>query len=287
MMTSVVFKSGGFHLLMLLLVFPGSAFGVQGSDLCKNPLADTDIVKIFKQNALSQLALEFGRDGSFVYEVEKFPVDDTLIGLEAYARYPKPGQKDLARMRFKGWVNRCSGTTIIRGNTWLADGILKVRRYSADEMKGRGLLWGDKDAPLRFIVYLDSRCPHCHRLIDYARKLVEQGKVLLDLRQVAYLEKSEEAIQDTLLSRSSLIVKENPAVDDNEYLDLLGGNSSIEELETKTREYRDALELITQNTTTAEKLLHIITVPGVLIQEKEHGNQYRKMGYWEINRIFQ
>ena len=286
-MIGVVGKRSVFLLSVLLLTFVGTAYGMEGGDVCKNPLADKDVVKIFKQNALNQLALEFGRDGSFVYDIEQFPVDDVLVGLEAYARYPKPGQKDLARMRLKAWVSRCNGTTIIRGNTWLADGTLKVLRYSEEQMKGRGLLWGKKDAPLRFIVYLDSRCPHCHRLIDYARKLVEQGKVLLDLRQVAYLEKREEAIMDTRLSHSSLVVKENPSVDDAEYLDLLGGNNSTEELATDTREYRDAHKLITENTTTAEKVLHIITVPGVLVQEKEHNNQYRKMGYWEINRIFQ
>jgi glutaredoxin len=288
-MTGVVckFKKSDLLLLTVLLVFPGSVFCAESAELCKSPLTDKDVIKIFKQNTLNQLALEFGRDGSFVYDVEMFLVDDTLTGLEAYARYPKPGQKDLARMRFKGWVNRCSGTTVVRGNTWLADGTLKVRRYSVDEMKGRGLLWGNKDAPLRFIVYLDSRCPHCHRLIEYARKLVAEGKVLLDLRQVAYLEKSEEAIQDTLLSRSSLVVKDNPPVNDEEYLELLAGNNSADDIKTDSQEYRDALKLINQNTKTAEKVLHIITVPGVLIQEKEQGNQYRKMGYWEINRIFQ
>lgn len=286
-MLDCVVRKINFLILVPLLFLPISGFGAAANELCSNPLNDHEVVKVFKQNALNQLALEFGKDGIFVYEVSTFAIDDVLTEVQAYARYPKPGQKDLARMRLKAWVSRCNGATVIRGNTWLADGTLKVLRYAEHELKGRGFLWGSQDAPLRFIVYLDSRCPHCHRLIEYAKKLVAQGKVLLDLRQVAYLEKKEEAVQDTLFSKTSLFVSKESAVDDQLYLEMLAGNNSVDELETNTQEYRDALNLITQNTDTAEKLLHIVTVPGVLIQEKEHNNQYRKMGYWEINRIFQ
>jgi len=282
-----VVKKNHFVLLIYLLVYPVVVFSATDNQICGSPLSDSEIIKVFKQNALNQLALDFGKDGIFVYDVSTFVIDDVLIEVESYARYPKPGQKDLARMRLKGWVSRCNGTTVIRGNTWLADGTLKVLRYDEKELEGRGLLWGREDAPMRFIVYLDSRCPHCHRLIEYAKKLVAEGKVLLDLRQVAYLEKKEEAIQDTLLYKTSLFMKKDPAVTDELYLEMMGGNNSVDEINTKTREYRDAIKLITQNTNTAEKVLHIVTVPGVLIQEKEHNNQYRKMGYWEINRIFQ
>lgn len=254
---------------------------------CEKLLSDQEVKKVYKQNALNQLGLEFGQAGSFVYEISLFTVDPLLVKVESYARYQKPGQKDLARMRLKAWVNRCNGTTIIRSNTWLADGTLKVRRYSKQELQGEGLIWGKRDAPMRFIVYLDSRCPHCHRLIDYARKLVEQGKAMLDLRQVAYLEKKQEAIQDTMLLQSSLVNKNNPAVNDQEYLEMLEGNNNVDEINTDSKAYAEALRLIEQNTETAEKVLHIITVPGVLIQEKKHNNLYRKMGYWEINRIFQ
>jgi len=274
---------------VLLMIVPILALGEQTANeaICASVLSDEDTSKIFKQNAVNQLALEFGGDGVFVYDINRFSVDSTLTELEAYARYPQPGQKELARIRIKGWVNRCSGTTVIRGSTWLRDGTLKVLRYSEQELKGRGFIWGKNDAPLKFIVYLDSRCPHCHRLIDYAKKLVEQGKVQLDLRQVAYLEKREEAILDTQLSKTSLVLKENPVVDDNLYLEMLGGNNNTDSVDTKAPAYRDALKLINENTLTAEKVLHIITVPGVLVQEKAYNNQYRKMGYWEINRIFQ
>jgi len=273
----------------LLLFFPQLVTGAESSEknLCASSLSDTDTVKVFKQNALNQLALEFGRDGTFIYDISQFPIDDTLVELEAYARYPRPGQKELARMRIKAWVNRCSGSTVVRGSTWLADGTLKVLRYAANELQGRGLLWGNKNAPMKFIVYLDSRCPHCHRLLDYAKKLVKQGKVLLDIRQVAYLEKQEEAVLDTQLAETSLIVRDKPVVNDDTYLEMLGGENNIESVDTRSPSYHEALKLLAQNTKTAEKVLHIVTVPGVLIQEKEHDNQYRKMGYWEINRIFQ
>jgi len=286
-MLKCVVSKINFLILVLLLCLPISGFGAAVNELCNSPLNNHEIVNVFKQSALNQLALEFGKNGIFVYEISIFTIDDVLTEVQAYARYPKPGQKDLARMRIKAWVSRCNGTTVIRGNTWLADGALKVLRYAEHELNGSGFLWGSKDAPLRFIVYLDSRCPHCHRLIEYAKKLVEQGEVLLDLRQVAYLEKKEEAVQDTLFSKTRLFVSKDSAIDDHLYLEMLAGNNSADELETNTREYQDALKLITQNTDTAEKLLHIVTVPGVLIQEKEHNNQYRKMGYWEINRIFQ
>lgn len=271
-------------ILLFLLLVPEVSLAER---LCSSPLSDKRVAEVFKQSALKQLALEFGGNRNFVYDIIQSSVDDTLVRVEAFARYQKPGQKDLARMRLKSWVSRCNGTTIIRGNTWLANGSLEVRRYSEQELKGRGLEWGHKDAPLRFIVYVDSRCPHCHRLIDYARKLVEAGKVFLDIRQVAYLEDKKDAVSDTQLPRTRLIVKNNASLDDETYLRMLSGESSEEELQAGGLGYKRALQLISENTATAEKILHIISVPGVLIQEKDHQNLYRKMGYWEINRIFQ
>ena len=87
--------------------------------------------------------------------------------------------------------------------------------------------------------------------------------------------------------QSSLVIKNNPPVDDTSYLGMLEGDNNVDDIDTASSEYKKALRLIRQNTDTAEKLLHIITVPGVFIQEKEHNNLYRKMGYWEVNRIFQ
>lgn len=279
--------SSVYVLLVLGLTFASVSGAAETKGQCDKLLSDSEVERVYKQNALNQLALEFGKEGSFVYDIVRYPVDDLLVKIESYARYQKMGQKELARSRLKAWVSRCNGTTIIRGNTWLADGTLKVVRYSEEQLKGQGLVWGDKNAPMKFIVYVDSRCPHCHRLIDYARKLVEQGKVVLDVRQVAYLEDAQEAIQDTRLLQSSLVMQQNPLVDDKGYLDMLEGNNNVDVIDVNNSEYKRALKLIKRNTETAEKVLHVISVPSVLVQEREHNNLYRKMGYWEVNRIFQ
>ncbi|MGD8569245.1 MAG: thioredoxin domain-containing protein [Gammaproteobacteria bacterium] len=261
--------------------------GETTSSPCSQPLTDHQVISVFKRSALNQLALEFGDAGLFVYELEHTPVDDTLVRVEAYAKYPKPGQKDLATMRIKGWVSRCSGTTIVRGNTWLADGTLQVTRYDAENLAGKGLRWGDPAAPLRFIVYLDSRCPHCHRLISYAKKLVKNGKAYLDLRQVAYLEDVQGAVSDTHFWQTSLVNGGGSTVSDEDYLELLGGFADDELVKEDSPAYDMAVQLIETNTATAKNKLHIITVPGVLIEETDHQGRYRRMGYWEINRIFQ
>lgn len=190
-------------------------------------------------------------------------------------------------MRVTGWVSRCQGATIIRGNTWLADGSLMVPRYAGDKMQGKGLQWGQADAPLRFIVYVDSRCPHCHRLISYAKELVKSGKVFLDVRQVAYLEDVDAAITDTRLLETSLVLGDAKLVADDTYLELLNGFANETPVNASGKDYEVAREIIKINTSTAKELLHIITVPAVFVQEPEHNNQYRQMGYWEINRIFQ
>ena len=273
--------------LLVMLLQPVVVSATSTKSLCTTPLSDQAVAEVFRQNALKQLALEFGDSGLFVYEIEQTPVDEVVVRIESFAKYPKPGVKDLATMRLKGWVSRCHGTTIIRGNTWLADGTLSVNRYAAKDLKGKGLQWGNPDAPQRFIVYLDSRCPHCHRLIAYAKKLVEDGKVFLDIRQVAYLESVEEAISDTRLSETVLSLADNVTVSDQEYLEMLSGFANENLVKGKGKGFVNAKKLIQANTATAQKILHIITVPGVLIQEKEHHNQYRQIGYWETNRIFQ
>lgn len=278
--------------LLFILIVSATAVtqthaGETASSPCSQPLTDGQVISVFKRSALNQLALEFGDAGLFVYELEHEPVDDTLVRVEGYAKYPKPGQKDLATMRIKGWVSRCSGTAIVRGNTWLVDGTLQVTRYDAKDLAGKGLHWGDPAAPLHFIVYLDSRCPHCHRLISYARKLVKNGKVFLDLRQVAYLENVQSAVSDTHYWQTALVKGAQATVSDDDYLELLGGFADDQLIKQNSPAYHKAVKLIETNTATAKDMLHIITVPGVLIQEKDHQGQYRRMGYWEINRIFQ
>jgi glutaredoxin len=273
--------------VLLLGCLSVSANEQQREIVCRQALADHDVMRLFKQNTLKQLALEFGGAGLFVYDMQSIAVDDVLVRVEAYAKYPRPGQKELATMRVTGWVSRCQGTTIIRGNTWLADGTLKVARYAAETLKGKGLQWGKADAPQRFIVYVDSRCPHCHRLISYAQKLVESGAVFLDVRQVAYLEDVDAAIIDSRLSETGLVLGGDRKVSDDAYLEYLNGSANENMVEKTGAAYAEAREIIQTNTRTAKELLHVITVPAVLILEPEHNNQYRQMGYWEINRIFQ
>ena len=275
-------------LLMLMLVGSSLLAGEkQQGGLCSQPLSEQMVIDLFKKSTLKLLALEFGDAGLFVYDIEHFAVDQVLSRVEAYAKYPRPGQKSLSTMRVKAWVSRCHGTTIIRGNTWLADGSLVVPRYAAKDLVGKGLGWGDPNAPMRFIIYLDSRCPHCHRLISYAKKLVDAGKVFLDIRQVAYLEEIDEAITDTRLLETSLILEGVKKITDEEYLDLLSGFPNEAEIEMKGPAYDQAKTFLQSNTKTARDMLHIITVPAVFIQERGHNNHYRQMGYWEINRIFQ
>lgn len=276
-----------FLLVLLICCHAASASEQQQDVICSQPLSEQKVIETFKRNALKQLALEFGDAGLFVYGLTAFVVDDVLMRVEGYAKYPRPGQKELATMRLTGWVSRCQGTTIVRGNTWLADGALVVARYAGDTLKGVGLHWGKPNAPKRFIVYVDSRCPHCHRLISYAKKLVESGEVFLDVRQVAYLEDADAAITDTRLLETSLVLGNKKMITDNEYLELLNGFANEFAVNKTGAAYKKAQKIIRTNTATAKEILHIITVPAVLVREPDHNNQYRQMGYWEVNRIFQ
>ena len=274
-------------LLIMLGAFPASASEKRQDNFCSQPLSRQTIAELFKQNTLKQLAMEFGDTGLFVYGMEQFSIDDVLVRVEAYAKYPRFGQKELATMRVTGWVSSCQGTTIIRGNTWLADGTLMVPRYAAETLQGKGLHWGKPNAPQRFIVYVDSRCPHCHRLISYAKTLVESGKVFLDIRQVAYLEDVDAAVIDTRFLETGVIAGQDKKITDEQYLELLNGFANETTVDKTSAVYQHARKTISTNTSTAKEILHAITVPAVLIQEPEHNNQYRQMGYWEINRIFQ
>lgn len=276
-----------FSLMLLMCCHKVSANALQQDVICAQPLSEQKVVEIFKQNSLKQLALEFGDAGLFVYDLTPFEVDGVLVRVEGYAKYPRPGQKDLATMRLIGWVSRCHGTTIVRGNTWLADGTLVVARYSENSLKGKGLHWGKPDAPKQFIVYVDSRCPHCHRLISYAKALVESGEAFLDVRQVAYLEDFDAAVTDTRLLETSLVLGDKKTITDDAYLELLNGFANEIVVDKTGVAYEKAQKIIETNTATAKEVLHIITVPAVLVREPDQDNQYRQMGYWEVNRIFQ
>ena len=287
---TAIVKLVNFLLITGVLTFPAMVLANNPSLLCDKPASDDRIKEIFKQNALKQLALDFGDSKKFIFDVEVAPIDSVMVRVEAYAKYPRPGQKqgkiDFATMRLRAWVSRCQGTTIIQGNSWLADGTLIVDRYSTSQLAGKGLLWGDPNATQRFIVFVDSRCQHCHRLLSYAASLVNSGKVFFDIRQVAYLESVDQALKDSGLAQSSLVVSDNPNVSNDELLERLTGLTGDESTTTNSQAYHAAKVIVETNTAIAQKKLHIITVPGVYLQEKDHDDQYRALGHWEINRIF-
>jgi len=255
--------------------------------VCGSLLNEEVIASLFKKNVLRQLALEFGEAGLFVYDVQQSPVDNIVVRVEAYAKYKKLGQKDLATLRVKGWVNRCGGTTIVRDNTWLADGTLVTQRFTLEQLHGKGAKVGNPNAAMHVIIFVDSRCPHCHRLLSYAKPLIEQGNIFLEIRQVAYLESVEEALQDTRLFDTALIDPHNPPLSIDDYIEMLAGFNSDSVVKDKNPPYVSAKNLIETNTKTAKEILHIISVPGVLIREPMAKSLYRRASYWEMNRIFQ
>ncbi|NOZ54407.1 MAG: thioredoxin domain-containing protein [Gammaproteobacteria bacterium] len=274
-------------LLVELLVRVDAVSSAAPSMVCDNLLDEGEVASLFKQNVLRQLALEFGESGLFVYELQQSPVDAVITRLEAYAKYKKLGQTGLATLRVKGWVSRCEGTTMIRDNTWLADGTLVTQRYMPEQLPGKGVQLGDKNAATHVMVFVDSRCPHCHRLLSYANALIEQGKIFLEIRQVAYLETVEEALQDTRLFDTALIDPHNSTLSISDYVEMLAGFNSERAVKVKNQRYATAKTLIETNTKTAQEVLHIISVPSVLIRELKAKNQYRRTSYWEMNRIFQ
>lgn len=260
---------------------------------CSHPVAERDIPALFLRLASKQLKLEFGDAHATLSDLTRHRVDGDLERISAYARYHLPGRSDLTTRYITGWLSRCTGTLVMRGNTWLADGTLSVPRYALADLPGRGLSLGRKDAPVQVIAYVDSRCPNCHRLIAYAKPAIASGRLHLELRQIAFLETPEQAIDDTQLTDTRFAqppgsaAGKKPAVSDSAYLDMLSGIPDGTPVDTHTAAYRRALALIETNTHTARHLLHFTVTPGVLVREPAHGGRYRIVGYWEMNRLFQ
>ena len=244
---------------------------------------------MFGQNVIHQMTLEFGSQYLQVSNILQRKVADDLLRVEADVQYRRPGVDGPSHRRVVGWVSRCNGTTIVRGNTWLADGTLSVPRYSDAELTGSGITLGNPDAPTKLLAYIDSRCPNCHRLIAYAQDLVKEGKLFIEFRQVAYLEDIDESLSDTRLFDTRLVREshETPVISDERYLELVGGFASEERVNPHSPSYIKAKKLLQENTRVARKVLYLGMVPGVLIREKEHGDQFRLMGYWEMNRLMQ
>lgn len=275
--------------LSLLLYMFVNVQDVMAENFCPTPLTEQQVLAIFSNNAANQIRLEFGDQYLQVNKVvQRAPAED-LVRVEADVQYRRPGVKGPGKMHVVGWVSRCRGTTIVRGNTWLADGTLSVTRYRDDELPGQGILLGNPAAALHVLAYIDSRCPNCHRLISYALELVRKGELYIELRQVAYLESIEDALVDTRLFETSLASQNKTPVTltDSQYLELVGGLVSDAAVDPTLPGYIKAKSILLQNTHVAREVLHLESVPGVLIKESQQQGRYRVMGHWEMNRLMQ
>lgn len=263
------------------------------ASLCPHSVAEHAIPGLFMKLASKQLHLEFGDPHASLSQLSQHTVDRDLVRVSAYARYHLPGRADTTDRYITGWLSRCTGTLVLNGNTWLADGTLAVPRYARSALPGGGLSLGRKDAPVQVIAYVDSRCPNCHRLIAYAKPAIASGRLHLELRQIAFLETPQQAIEDTQLTKTRFALPPHagkpgsPPVSDKDYLSMLSGIPDGSPVDTHTAAYRRALAFIDTNTRTARHLLHFTVTPGVLVSDKDHGGRYRIVGYWEMNRLFQ
>ena len=280
-------------LLLLGLFFNAETFAAK-EIFCARPIADKDIPVFFERSALLQLKLEFGDGPIKIAKLKPTRVGPTLVRVDGFANLRQPGRKDPLEKRITGWVERCQGVVIIRGNTWLNDGTLAVPRYTREQLRGRGLVLGKQDAPLHLIAFVDSRCPHCHRLMSYAVQLVKAGKIYIEIRQTAFLESAKEALQDTRLPVTSLIRisvdgKDNAGVktNDDDYFEMLSGFPNDEEISVTSPGYDKALKFLNQNTKTARNVLGITNVPALLVLDKKKDGLYRRAGFWEMNRLLQ
>ncbi len=279
-------------LLLFGLLFCTESFAAK-EIFCARPIAEKDIPVFFERSARLQLKLEFGDGPITITKLKSMQVGPTLVRVDGFAKLRQPGRKDLSEKRITGWVERCQGVVIIRGNTWLTDGTLAVPRYSREQLHGRGLVLGKQEAPLHLIAFVDSRCPHCHRLMSYVEQLVKAGKITIEIRQTAFLESAKEALQDTRLPETSLIrtspgVKTNSVkTNDADYFEMLSGFPNDETIPVTTLGYDKALEFLNLNTKTARNVLGITNVPALLVLDNKKDGLYRLAGYWEMNRLLQ
>ncbi|MBI3776170.1 MAG: thioredoxin domain-containing protein [Gammaproteobacteria bacterium] len=255
--------------------------------LCAHPLVDSAAPAHFSRLARLQMALEYGAAGIDIRKIELHPVDRDVVRVDAIVQVTKVEAGNPASFWITGWLSRCQGTLIVRGNTWLADGRLVTPRFTVQQIPGRGLVLGKDDAPLHVIAFVDSRCPHCHRLIGYARELLKKGALRIEFRQVAYLETAIEAIKDGRLYETELFNTRPGALGVEDYLDMVGELNSTLEIDAHAPDYEKALALIQTNTNTAHDVLHVSAVPAVLVLDKKSTGEYRLTGLNEMNRIFQ
>jgi len=274
-------------LLLYGLLFSADIFASKDI-FCARPVAEKDISVFFERSARLQLKLEFGEGPIKITKLKSTKVGPSLTRVDGFAELRQPGREDLSEKRITGWVERCQGVVIIRGNTWLTDGTLAVPRYSRDKLPGRGLILGKQEAPLHLIAFVDSRCPHCHRLMSYVDHLVKAGKIMIEIRQTAFLESAKDALQDTRLPETSLIRdSQNVKINDDDYFEMLSGFPNDDKIAETMRGYEQALEFLDQNTKTARNVLGITNVPALLVRDNKNDGLYRLAGYWEMNRLMQ
>jgi len=274
-------------LLLCGLLFSAEVFAAEDI-FCARPVAEKDISVFFERSARLQLKLEFGEGPITITKLKPTKVGPSLIRVDGFAKIRQPGREDLSDKRITGWVERCQGVVIIRGNTWLTDGTLAVPRYSREKLPGRGLILGKQEAPLHLIAFVDSRCPHCHRLMSYVEQLVKTGKVTIEIRQTAFLESVVDALQDTRLPETSLIRDaQSVKTNDADYFEMISGFPNDEKITATMPGYEKALELLNQNTKTARNVLGITNVPALLVRDNKNDGLYRLAGYWEMNRLMQ
>ena len=276
-----------FQIFLAVFLFLAQGANVQAGNFCSQPMVDNKIDKHFEVLALKQMALEFGEGELELSGTEHYPVGPDLVRVESFLKFRKPGRVSLSTMRVKGWISRCQATLIIRGNTWLADGTLVVERYQKSDLPGDGFIFGDKTATIHVVVFVDSRCPQCHRLISYMRELVKDGKMYIELRQTAFLETAAEAVKDSQLHLTDKFSFTNQAISQAEYVELLGGFSSDDTVDVNSQAYKNALAMVEENTRTARQILHLTSVPGVLVLDDKEKKAYRLTSFWEMNRLFQ
>jgi hypothetical protein len=274
-----------FAVLVLILSTPVPA--IAGVNICAHPLTDQNAPAHFTRLARLQMALEYGTAGIDIRKVQLLPVDRDIVRVDAFVQVTKADAGNAASFWITGWLSRCQGTLVVRGNTWLADGRLVTPRYSVQQLPGRGLVLGKDDAPLDVIAFVDSRCPHCHRLIGYARELLKKGAIRIEFRQVAYLETAIEAVKDARLYDTSLFNTRPDALGAEDYLDRVGELNSTLEVDATAPNYEQALALIQTNTSTARDVLHVSAVPAMLVLDNKASGEYRLTGLAEMNRLLQ
>ena len=277
--------SGLFAVLVLNMSTPVSVLAAE--NVCAQPLPDQDAPAHFTRLARLQMALEYGTTGVDIRKVQLLPVDGDIVRVDAFVQVTKADAGNAASFWITGWLSRCQGTLILRGNTWLADGRLVMPRYTVQQLPGRGLVLGKDDAPLNVIAFVDSRCPHCHRLIGYARELLKKGAIRIEFRQVAYLETAIEAVKDARLYETALFNTRPGALGAEDYLDMVGELNSTLEADANAPDYEKALALIQTNTGTARDVLHVSAVPAVLVLDNKSTGEYRLAGLAEMNRLLQ